>query len=618
MERFDIKSFVFILKRMLSSNDRDVFNDLVSFIVDTKTFRDQNLKNDHKDIDSSTVSRILTHNRGLYKDVKNCAQLIADESEDFKQIETSFSDVVLAPLGADVNKEKLVKNVLTKIEADNCIKESDKEVFREAAQKKTPANFLARVLLYLFGNDPKPLDEKKNIEAKKNNKEDKEDRIESGKFASKQNNSKNVFQNVSYTYNNAYDMSMTNNVTHKINKTINNTYNINLAHREVNAQFIENNNQKSSANESEAIQKTTSRDFDYIRAQKNMKIIENNKNYSEKNQKPIYPNHIDLNFYNLLVVEAKDFKVGISLINKKINERYIERELREYVRSSTFSKEIVLKKYPSLFMPTRVYDEENGIPSDQYAYIGFVDDYIEYPDWEIIQWHCIATIPLQELRIYGNHFALVDMDNSTTEMDVPHWALKNRDLFYNAKNAVNIQFPMIPNVKGVLPYVYVEYKGFNKGFTLNFNYYYYGGENNKTLVKMIKTLKIPVLTKNRIFDQKRKKFVFDRKDIGTDKEFNDAFPDISLLTSFISEMPQKHTPRIQVTPRILGHNLYWENCKLIEKGSAIDIWAPDARAEPDNTEQAIGELLEEILHWLRKKKIVNKPEAIADLVYLEN
>lgn len=601
---FDIKMFISAIKTVLPSNENSLFKDLISFIVVTKTFRDQNFGRDYEDIDPSTVSKILGHKRGLYKDIISCAKLICAESDDFKEIEKSFLEFILAPLGADVNKEKLVKDILVKIESDNSIKESDKEAFREAAQKKTPANFLTRVFLYLFRNDPKPLDEEKNIEAEKSNKENKEDRIENSGSDLKQNDSKNVFQNVSYTYNNAYDMSVTNNVTHKINKTINNTYNINLAHREVNAQFIENNNQKSSANESEAIQKTTSRDFDYIRAQKNMKIIENNKNYSEKNQKPIYPNHIDLNFYNLLVVEAKDFKVGISLINKKINERYIERELREYVRSSTFSKEIVLKKYPSLFMPTRVYDEENGIPSDQYAYIGFVDDYIEYPDWEIIQWHCIATIPLQELRIYGNHFALVDMDNSTTEMDVPHWALKNRDLFYNAKNAVNIQFPMIPNVKGVLPYVYVEYKGFNEGFTLNFNYYYYGGENNKTLVKMIKTLKIPVLTKNRIFDQKRKRFVFDREDIETDEKFTDSLPDISLLTSFISKMPQKYIPRIQVTPRILGHNLYWQNCKLIERGATVDIWAPDARVEADNKDQSIGELLEAILHWLIKEKML--------------
>lgn len=607
MEFFDIKAFISVIKTVLPSNEYSIFKDFISFIVATKTYRDQNFGKDYEDIDPSTVSKILGHKRGLYKDIVSCAKLIRSESEDFKQIEMSFSDVVLDPLGAEINKEMLVKNILEKIEADNFIKESDKEAFREAVQKKTPAIFLTRVLLYLFRNDPKPLDEEKNIETKKSNKENKEDRIENDGSDLKQNNLEIVFQNASYTYNNAYDMSVTNN----------NTYNINLVHHEIDKQFIENNDQKSSINESEATQKATSRNLNYINAQKTMNIIGNNKNHSEKLQKKIYPNHIDLNCYNLLVVETKDFKVGISLIRKEINEKYIECELRECIKSPAFSKEKVLKKYPSLFIPTRIYDEENRIPADQYAYIGFVDDYIENPDWEIIKWHYIAMVSLQELRIRRNHFALVDMNDSVTEMDVPHWALKNRDLFYHAKSALNIQFPMIPDVKGVVPCVHVEYKGFNEGFTLNFGYYYYGGEFNNTLTKMIKTLKIPVLTKNRIFDQKRKKFVFDRQDIRSDGEFTDILPDISFLTKFISEMPQKYIPKIQVTPRILGHNLYWQNCKLIEKGSVIDIWAPDARVEADNKDQSIGELLEAILHWLIKEKIVNKSEAIADLMYLE-
>lgn len=513
------------------------------------------------------------------------------DSEDFEIIEKSFEKEILRRIGSEDKKRELVNKVLIEIEKDHIISKSDKMSFQEAAHEKNLANFLTRVLLYLVRNDYKLSQEKKS-------------KKENGGSGSKQNNSESVFQNASYTHNNTQNIKITNN---KI-------YNVNY---EIHAQFIENNDQNSSANEFKDKHKITTHNPNYINARKEMNIIENIKNNSEKKQEQVYPDHLNLNCYNLLVVEAKEFKVGFSLISKEINEKYIEDNLMKQIKSPVFSKEKVLKNYPSLFIPTRVYDKENRIPADQYAYIGFVDDYIEYPDWEIIQWHYIAMVPLQELRIRGNHFGLIDMNEDETEMDIPHWALKNRDVFYHIKNSLKIQFPMIPNVKGVLPCIYVEFKSRYEGFTLNFIYYYYGGEFNKILTKMIKTLKIPVLTKNRIFDQKRKKFVFDREDIETDEKFTDSLPDISLLTSLISKMPQKYIPRIQVTPRILGHNLYWQNCKLIERGATIDIWAPDARVEADNKDQSIGELLEAILHWLIKEKIVNKPEVIADLMYLE-
>ncbi len=614
MDCFDFKSFLDIVKKMLPRKDSSneyLVNSIFSWIAGTKIYFERYFDNTRAWADSSAVSRYLSHERNIPDDITTCAMFIQIDSEDFEIIEKSFEKEILRRIGSEDKKRELVNKMLIEIEMDHIISKSDKMSFQEAAHEKTPANFLTRVLLYLFRNDHKLPKEQKG------KKENKEGKTENSGSDSSLNNSGIVYQNTSYMYNNNYDMSVTNNNTENINITNNNTFNIELTHHEIHTQFIENNDRKSSVNETEDKQKITQRNLNYINAQKKMNIIENIKNNSEKNQKQVYPDHINLNCYNLLVVEAKEFKVGFSLISKDINEKYIEGKLMKRVNSPAFSKEKVLKKYPSLFIPTRVYDEENRIPADQYAYIGFVDDYIECPDWEIIQWHYIAMIPLQKLRICGNHFALVDMDNSVTEMDVPHWALKNRDLFYHAKNAFSIQFPMIPNMKGVVPCIHIEYKGFNEGFTLNFIYYYYGGDFNNTLTKMIKTLEIPVLTTNRIFDQKQKEFVFDRQDIETDKEFTDLLPDISLLTSFISKIPQKYIPRIQVTPRILGHNLYWQNCKLIERGATIDIWAPDARVEADNKEQSIGELLEAILRWLIKEKIVNKSEAKADLKYLK-
>ena len=58
---FDIKEFISSIKTVLPSNAHSIFKDLISFIVETKTYRDQNFGKAYEDIDSSTVSKILGH-----------------------------------------------------------------------------------------------------------------------------------------------------------------------------------------------------------------------------------------------------------------------------------------------------------------------------------------------------------------------------------------------------------------------------------------------------------------------------------------------------------------------------------------------------------------------------
>ena len=41
-----------------------------------------------------------------------------------------------------------------------------------------------------------------------------------------------------------------------------------------------------------------------------------------------------------------------------------------------------------------------------------------------------------------------------------------------------------------------------------------------------------------------------------------------------------------------------------------------AQNETDNIDQSIGELIDAILYWANKKRIVNKQEAIEQFIYL--
>lgn len=163
---FDIKSFINIIETMIASNDPEIFNDLIGFLIDTQIYRNQNFKNKHERVEPGTVSKILNHKRGLFQDIKMCAELIDLESRDFEQIKISFSDIILDPLDSNANKGLLVKKVLYAIDLDNTISKTNKEKFRKAAEQDY-AIFLTKVLLYLFSNDPQPEKENLDIESQK-------------------------------------------------------------------------------------------------------------------------------------------------------------------------------------------------------------------------------------------------------------------------------------------------------------------------------------------------------------------------------------------------------------------------------------------------------------------
>lgn len=513
---FDIKEFISSIKTVLPSNAHSIFKDLISFIVETKTYRDQNFGKAYEDIDSSTVSKILGHKRGLYKDIVRCAKLISIESEDFKEIEKSFSELILAPLGSDTNKELIVNDVLMKIELDDGINESDKEIFKRVAQKKTPANFLTRVLLYLLSHDPKPHDKAPILTG-------------------------NVQQR---------------HIVDKTEKT-----SIGVEYRQ---SLIED-----------------------------LKLIED---ASEKKYQRLYPNHINLNYYNLFVIRGDEFKEDTFSISTTLDERFTSWEFRKKIDGHNLTTKWILQEYPSIFIPC----VQGSNLAEQNAYIGFVDDYTNHSGIGLITWHYVAKVSLRSILLWCD-FDFCHMDQDLSELDKTHWAVKKGDLFYNIKGVLPpLSLPIIPDVNALLSTVQIKYGGFSEGFSLNFTSYCYG-DYGANLTEIVKALRIPAFITNRIAHQEKTEFVFDEQRIQPDWTLYDIFPNISHLTKLLEQMEDKYIPEIKVTPVVLGRKFTWRNCRLDEKEGEIIVLPISVQNEADDIERSIGELIEAILYWAKKR-----------------
>lgn len=536
MVYFDIKSFINIIETMIASNDPEIFNDLIGFLIDTQIYRNQNFKNKHERVEPGTVSKILNHKRGLFQDIKMCAELIDLESRDFEQIKISFSDIILDPLDSNANKGLLVKKVLHAIELDNTISKTNKEKFREAAEQDY-AIFLTKVLLYLFSNDPQPEKEKLDIESQK------------------------------------AEIDPRNMVT------------------------------KDPA--------TTATHTDSNEAHKRFNVFATIHNSKGKKHDQLYPEEINLNSYNLFVIRKTEFKEGIALTKSVLDERFTDPDIKEKNGTSENLKKDILLRHPSLFIP---YGQDTDI-SAQLAYIGFVDKYTEEFGNLIIYWHYIAELPARYIRAWRDRLGIIDMEYNLTELDIPHWAVKNIDLFHAIRAFLPDSLPKIPETNALLRTITLKYNGFYKGVSLEFVYYYYG-DNGPHNTKMTKTLQLPVFINNRTLDEKEAKFIFDKYSISTDLEFTNTLPHISLLTDFLPEMEAKYIPMIKATPVVLGNNLNWHCCELFEEGDHLVVMPSSAQNEADNIDQSIGELIDAILYWANKKKIINKQEAIEQFIYL--
>ena len=163
-----------------------------------------------------------------------------------------------------------------------------------------------------------------------------------------------------------------------------------------------------------------------------------------------------------------------------------------------------------------------------------------------------------------------------------------------------LSLPIIPDVNALLSTVQIKYGGFSEGFSLNFTSYCYG-DYGANLTEIVKALRIPAFITNRIAHQEKTEFVFDEQRIQPDWTLYDIFPNISHLTKLLEQMEDKYIPEIKVTPVVLGRKFTWRNCRLDEKEGEIIVLPISVQNEADDIERSIGELIEAILYWAKKR-----------------
>lgn len=626
MTCFDIKAFVTLIKNINHLSQTKIYNDLVLMITNTNIYIKQNPEKSYKDTDPSLISRRLHHKEKIPNHLKDCAKLIEFGSEDFNSIKTSF-ETLLKNIGLNDNPKQIVNTILPEIECDDILSESDKELFKVAANEDS-AVFLTKVLLYLFSNDPSP----ENIDSNQMKNDAQESPSEC--LQSQPTKNKDLSDRESNTTSPGNMIGKNQSII--TTPVVLHPLNINPIKEEpdpdandsepqqrtehIQPQITEEKSSHFNDRTSNIIfpdntlipkQSTTATLTNSDKAHKRFNIFATIHNSKEKKFERLYPDEIHLNHYNLFVIGKEEFKEGISLIKSVTDERFTDPDIKEKTETSENLKKDILLRHPSLFIP---HDQDTDV-SAQLAYIGFVDRYTEEFGNLIIYWHSIRKLPVRYIRAWRDRLGLIDMDYDLTELDIPHWAVKTRDLFHAIKDFLPDPLPKIPETSALLRTIHLKYNGFNKGGSLEFIYYYYG-DNGPHHTKMTKTLQIPIFSNNRTLKMKKTNFIFDKCNIATDLEFTNTLPHISLLTDLLPEIEDKHIPMIKATPVILGNHLNWHCCELTEEGDHLVVTPSSAQNEADDIDQSIGELIDAILYWANKKGIINKQEAIEQFIYL--
>ena len=626
MTCFDIKAFVTVIKNINHLSQTKIYNDLVLMITNTNIYIKQNPEKSYKDTDPSLISRRLHHKEKIPNHLKDCAKLIEFGSEDFNSIKTSF-ETLLKNIGLNDNPKQIVNTILPEIECDDILSESDKELFKVAANEDS-AVFLTKVLLYLFSNDPSP----ENIDSNQMKNDAQESPSEC--LQSQPTKNKDLSDRESNTTSPGNMIGKNQSII--TTPVVLHPLNINPIKEEpdpdandsepqqrtehIQPQITEEKSSHFNDRTSNIIfpdntlipkQSTTATLTNSDKAHKRFNIFATIHNSKEKKFERLYPDEIHLNHYNLFVIGKEEFKEGISLIKSVTDERFTDPDIKEKTETSENLKKDILLRHPSLFIP---HDQDTDV-SAQLAYIGFVDRYTEEFGNLIIYWHSIRKLPVRYIRAWRDRLGLIDMDYDLTELDIPHWAVKTRDLFHAIKDFLPDPLPKIPETSALLRTIHLKYNGFNKGGSLEFIYYYYG-DNGPHHTKMTKTLQIPIFSNNRTLKMKKTNFIFDKCNIATDLEFTNTLPHISLLTDLLPEIEDKHIPMIKATPVILGNHLNWHCCELTEEGDHLVVTPSSAQNEADDIDQSIGELIDAILYWANKKGIINKQEAIEQFIYL--
>ena len=233
----------------------------------------------------------------------------------------------------------------------------------------------------------------------------------------------------------------------------------------------------------------------------------------------LYPPYIDTSYFNLFVIDRNDFEVGISTMGTSISKHFTSPEIAESFFEFDSAKKREMKTYPSLFLPTPMY--EDGKPAyDQYGYVGFIDNYETRYGSGVLSWHWISKLPLRHIHSYYEIFGLLDMEQAVTEMDVPHWAIKQIDLLHVLTNKMLLPLPSIPNKDLMLPVLRVTEENClaARKYVLKFTNYYYSENDKASSTAITKTLYISGFSSKNWGFKKTTTLVFNEHDVKADSD----------------------------------------------------------------------------------------------------
>ena len=85
-----------------------------------------------------------------------------------------------------------------------------------------------------------------------------------------------------------------------------------------------------------------------------------------------------------------------------------------------------------------------------------------------------------------------------------------------------------------------------------------------------------------------------------------------------NKMSNQYVPKIVPVQVILGSNLAWEHYNIQENGNHLVVFPPNFQSEAADPDQAIGELIEALIHWLLTTDKVNAPAMQEIKDYIES
>ena len=332
--------------------------------------------------------------------------------------------------------------------------------------------------------------------------------------------------------------------------------------------------------------------------------INNNIEYTKKtisDEENLYPKNINLNYYNLFVVEESNFCFNNMKDIMHLSKQYTDGILIEAFQCLDGAIKKKIKSFPLLIVPVSEYEYGKGT-CEQYAYVGFIDSIDSSHYSNEIEWHLIKSIPLNHIRSWAERLDIKNMDKPVSEFNVPHWAIKQADLLNVLTNTMLLEFPTMHGKDTMLPVITKEYLFSEKALVLHFTNYYYSEDKSENVSKICKILKVK-LNKLPIY-RNCSEIVVLEFDVNSYFEFFQTLPGLPIINTLI----EKCDISFMLIPPQRNGILCGDNhkCELVEeKDSMKTLSFSDNNLQSEDITDLIDMLWEKLLD---KKFANNKNE----------